>query len=175
MFSNPKTSPLDKNPILISILLSFNIDSFKLSNLLRLECVESNINNPPVFVGDFSLDYLRELSSLFYTAFTIEDAQNIINKTIEAQQISIESKGQYINILLYLINENQNDYFSLQCLPSSDYPAEIFYAPPIRLQTKYIKLPTINTRLPTVHLGSVTYNNIPNYYNRIYYSTPNRR
>ena len=142
---------------------------------VRLACVESNINNPPVFVGDFSLDYLRELSNIFYSAFTIEEAQNIINKTIEDQQISIDSKGQYINLLLYLLNENQNDYFSLQCLPSSDYPAEIFYAPPIRLQTKYIKLPTINTRLPTVHFDSVTYNNIPNNYNRIYYSTPNRR
>ena len=142
---------------------------------VRLACVESNVNNPPVFIGDFPLDYLKEMSSIFNSAFTIEEAQNIINKTIEAQQISIDSKGQYINILLYLVNKNQNDYFSLQCLPSSDYPVEVFYASPIRLPNKYIKLPTINTRLPTVHLSEVIYNNKPNNYNRINYSTPNRR
>jgi len=140
---------------------------------LRLTCVESGINKPPVFVGDFSLDYLKSLSSLFNTASTIEEAQNIINQTIEAQQISIDSKGQYINILLYLYNESQSDYFSLQCLPS-DYPTEILYTKPIRLPTKYIKLPTINTRLPTVHLGESTYNKSNNY-NKILYTTPNRR
>ena len=144
---------------------------------VRLTCVEinNNSNDPPTFVGDFSLDYLKELSSLFNTALTIEEAQNIINKTIEAQQISIDSKGQYINILLYLVSENQNDYFSLKCLPTSDYPAEVFYTSPVRLPTKYIKLPTINTRLPTVHLSNVTYNNKRNNYNKVYYSTPNRK
>ena len=144
---------------------------------VRLTCYEVNSksNNPPVFVGDFSLDYLKELSSLFNMAFTIEEAQNIINKTIEAQQISIDSNGQYINILLYLDNEIQSDYFPLKCYPSSDYPDEIQYTSPIRLPTKYIKLPTINTRLPTVHLSEVIYNNKQNNYNKILHTTPNRR
>ena len=144
---------------------------------VRLTCYEVNnkSNNPPVFVGDFSLDYLKELSSLFNMAFTIEEAQNIINKTIEAQQISIDSNGQYINILLYLDNEIQSDYFPLKCYPSSDYPNEIQYTSPIRLPTKYIKLPTINTRLPTVHLSEVIYNNKQNNYNKILQTTPNRR
>ena len=146
---------------------------------VRLTCYEINSksksNNPPIFVGDFSLDYLKGLSSFFNMAFTIEEAQNLINKTIEAQQISIDSNGQYINILLYLDNEIQNEYFPLQCLPSSDYSNEIQYTSPIRLPTKYIKLPTINTRLPTVHLSEVIYNNKPNNYNKILYTTPNRR
>jgi hypothetical protein len=144
---------------------------------VRLTCYEVNSksNNPSVFVGDFSLNDLKAMSSLFYTAPNIEGAQNIINKTIEDQQVSIDSNGQYINILLYLDNENQNDYFSLKCLPSSDYQGEIIYTSPIRLPTKHIKLPTINTRLPTVHLNEVIYNNKPNNYNKIIYSTPNRR
>ena len=68
---------------------------------VRLTCYEVNnkSNNPPVFVGDFSLDYLKELSSLFNMAFTIEEAQNIINKTIEAQQIIVLI--QMDNILIY--------------------------------------------------------------------------
>ena len=144
---------------------------------VRLTCYEVNSkrNNPSVYVGDFSLNELKRMSSLFYSTLNIEGAQNIINKTIEDQQISIDSNGQYINILLYLDNENQNDYFSLKCLPSSDSPAEIIYTSPIRLQTKYIKLPTINTRLPTVHLNEVTYNDKLNNYNKIFHTTPNRR
>ena len=39
--------------------------------IVRLACVESNVNNPPVFIGDFPLDYLKEMSSIFNNAFTI--------------------------------------------------------------------------------------------------------
>jgi len=144
---------------------------------VRLTCneVNSKSNNPPVFVRDFSLYYLKGLSSLFNMAFSLEDTQNIINKTIEAQQISNDSNGQYMNILLYLDNEIQTDYFLLQCFPSSDYLNEIQYTSLIRSPTKYIKFPTFNTRLPTVHLSEVIYNNKPNNYDKILNTIPNRR
>ena len=76
---------------------------------LRLTCVESGILNPPIFYGEFSLTYLRQLSKIFTTISTIEQAQEILNQTIETQKVHIEHKKDIINITLYLQRETESE------------------------------------------------------------------
>jgi len=130
---------------------------------IRLTCVELNKSNPLVYIGDFTLEYLKQLSSLFSSVSIIEQALILINDTIEARKVNIESKGDYINILLYLLNETQDPTinFSLKNIPSNEEnfvysqnnePDEIYFTKPVYLPgIIHTKLPTIHTRLPTVH------------------------
>ena len=60
----------------------FILNSEIYGNNIRLTCGE-NDNNNSKFIGEFSLNYLRQLSTLFNSILTIQDAQNLINKTIE--------------------------------------------------------------------------------------------
>ena len=130
---------------------------------IRLTCVELNKSNPLVYIGDFTLEYLKQLSSLFSSVSIIEQALILINDTIEARKVNIESKGDYINILLYLLNETQDPTinFSLKNIPlneenfvysQNNEPDEIYFTKPVYLPgIIHTKLPTIHTRLPTVH------------------------
>ena len=89
----------------------FILNSEIYGNNIRLTCVE-NDNNNAKFIGDFSLNYLRQLSTLFNSILTIQDAQNLINKTIEEQKLTIQFNNGSINISFFL-NNNENANFSL--------------------------------------------------------------
>ena len=116
-----------------------------IENNVRLICVEVNKDKPPVFLNDFSLNYLRELSKSFYTTLTIRDAQDLINKTIESQKVSIENNQNSLNVLLFLLDQNINTILTLK--PN----VEITYSPPKYLPTKYIYHQTEYIKRPTVH------------------------
>ena len=114
---------------------------------LRLTCVESNKKKPAIYIGDFSLDYLRQLSSIFNSVLTIHEAQNLINNTIESQKITITCEKDMINISLYLLN--QDTIFTL--IPNSSTPVEITYSPARRLPTRHVYLPPVIVKRPTIH------------------------
>ena len=111
-------------------------------NNVRLSCVEVNKPNPLLFLNDFTLDYLRQLCISFYYTYSIQEAQDLINRTIEAQKISIENNKNSLNILLFIQNQYDTT-FSLE--PRVD----IIYYPPIYLPTKTIIHPPIYINGPT--------------------------
>ena len=153
-------------------------------NNLRITLQEINKNNPLIYVGDFSLQDLKKVNEVFYTTSTVQEALIIINNIIEEQKVNIEKKQNYINILLFLDEENQNEdnYFILKCglinsqnlqrsynsnviYSSTETPVEITYSPPRRLPVMHVKLPTIHTRLPTIHTNIIDDENNQNYTN----------
>ena len=153
-------------------------------NNLRITLQEINKNNPLIYVGDFSLQDLKKVNEVFYTTSTVQEALIIINNIIEEQKVNIEKKQNYINILLFLDEENQNEdnYFILKCglinsqnlqrsynsnviYSSTETPVEITYSPPRRLPVMHVKLPTIHTRLPTIHTNIIDDENNQNYKN----------
>ena len=113
---------------------------------VRLMCVEVERENPPVFIGLYTLYELQLLSQIFSSCLTIREAQEIINKTIESQKVRIENKGSQINVLLFLLNQGQNPVFILK--PK----VEITYSPPRYLPLRKVFLPPVYTKLPEVHI-----------------------
>ena len=120
---------------------------------VRLTCDETNKINPQKFIVDLSLKQLRNLSPYFNNVSTIREAQEIINKIIENQKISIESHENYINIFLYLSDGNENENFMFTLIPYSSDSVEITYSPTRRLPTKHLYYPPENIRRPTVHIN----------------------
>ena len=154
------------------------------NNNLRLSLKEINKNNPLIYVGEFPLQDLKQLSEVFYTTPTIVEAQMLINSLIEEQKVNIQNKKNYINILILLDEENPNESncFTLKCdiinsqnlqssynsniiYSSSETPVEITYSPPRRLPVMHVKLPTIHTRLPTIHTNIIDDDNNQKYAN----------
>ena len=125
---------------------------------VRLICVESGKKNPLIYIGDFSLQYLRQLSTVFNSTITIEDAQNKINSIIEDQKVKIIRTLNLINISLFLLNNNA--VFTLEPTKSPTQ-VEVTYSPVKYLPTKHVYLPPQTIRRPTVH--AVTQNNNINY------------
>ena len=76
---------------------------------VKVACVETGISNPPIFFGEFSLSYLKQLSAMFNTISTIYQAQEILNQTIETQKVTIEHQGNIINITLYITSESESE------------------------------------------------------------------
>ena len=115
-------------------------------NNIRLTCVE-NDNNNAKFIGEFSLNYLRQLSTLFNSILTIQDAQNLINKTIEEQKLTLQFNNGSINLLFFL-NNNENANFTLS---NSNKPIEITYSPPEYLPVKKVDFPPAYIKRPTIY------------------------
>ena len=134
---------------------------------LRITCVEVNKENPPVFIGDFTLDSLRELNPLFNEILTIDEAQKTINNIIEMNKIKIDNQGNIINVLLFLTSQGQN----IQIQPLILKPQyEIIYSPRRYLPTKKVYLPPVTIRRPTIYLQEE--NSMPQ---TIRYQTPTRK
>ena len=71
------------------------------NGLIKLTCIESQIVNPPIYLGTFSLAQLRQMSKMFLKMSTIYEAQEFLNQSIEGQKVRVESQGTLINIILY--------------------------------------------------------------------------
>ena len=120
---------------------------------VRLTCDEINKDNPQNYIGDFSLNNLRIQSQYFNNVSTIREAQEIINKIIEDQKISIESHGNYINIFLFLTDGNENENLMFTLIPYSSSQVEITYSPTRRLSTNHLYYPPENIRRPTFYIN----------------------
>ena len=77
--------------------------------LVKLTCIEIGISNPPIFIGQYSLKQLCQLSTIFSSTTTIYQAQELLDQTIENQKVSIEHHGDIINIILYLTRETESE------------------------------------------------------------------
>ena len=151
---------------------------------LRLTCVETGILNPPIFYGEFSLTYLRQLSKIFNTISTIEQAQEILNQTIETQKVYIDHKKDIINITLYLQRETESENSSTVIMNGMDnqgqniaYNQPLLYNKVENVTTKTVytqkpKLATTNisppiqiTHTPEVYTTTTTTTTNKNYQN----------
>ena len=106
---------------------------------VRLTCVETGVHNPLVYLGEFSLVQLRQFCSVFNSMTVITQAQELLNKTIESQKVSVEPKGDFLNIVLYLTSESEEeDSFSLKMGVNNpqnlNYNQPVVY-PPVTQQT----------------------------------------
>ena len=117
-------------------------------NNVRLICAELNNENGARFIGDFSLNYLRQLSTVFNSTLTVQDAQNVINQAIEEQKLSVKYNNGSLQISLFLLNQNDNANFSLE---NSKKPIEIVYSPPKYLPVRRVDLPPVYTKRPTIY------------------------
>ena len=79
------------------------------NNLIKLTCIESQIVNPPIYLGTFSLTQLREMSKMFLKMSTIYEAQEFLNQSIENQKVRVESQGTIINVILYFERETESE------------------------------------------------------------------
>ena len=79
------------------------------NNLIKLTCIESQIVDPPIYLGTFSLTQLREMSKMFLKMSTILEAQEFLNQSIENQKVRIESQGTIINLILYFERETESE------------------------------------------------------------------
>ena len=117
-----------------------------------LKCIERDAINPPIFIGQFSLSQLRQLCSIFNSISDLSQALNLLNQTIENQKVSVEYKGQLINVILFLTSETESeDEFSVKfdlTMQTNDpiYNKPIIYqsftkgatAPTMELPVKYL-------------------------------------
>jgi hypothetical protein len=141
------------------------------NNLVILSCIETNKENPPIFVGEFSLSHLRQLNKLFDSKLTVKDAQDLINKTIEAEKLKIEYKEKQINIYLYLLN--QTTLFILH--PNIGSPkVEITYSPKKYLPVRKIFYPPVYIKRPTIYIDELDSNNNINQQNNSNISSTKR-
>jgi len=117
-----------------------------------LKCIERDAINPPIFIGQFSLSQLRQLSSILNSISDLSQALYLLNQTIENQKVSVEYKGQLINVILFLTSETESeDEFSVKfdlTMQTNDpiYNKPIIYqsftkgatAPTMELPVKYL-------------------------------------
>ena len=116
---------------------------------VRLRCIEANTIYPIEYITDFSLIYLRQCSSLFNSTLTIRDAQDLINKAIENQNIEIVNTGSTINVNLFLLNQN----------------AMLFLNPTLNNQIFSYSTSNIPQKSPPIHTTIIDdYRKYPNYY-----------
>ena len=79
------------------------------NDVIKLTCIESQIANPPIYLGTFSLSHLRQMSKMFLKMSTILEAQEFLNQSIENQKVRVESQGTLINLILYFERETESE------------------------------------------------------------------
>ena len=118
---------------------------------VKLSCIEEGVNNPRIFVGEFTLSSLSQLSPLFQN-ITLIQAQELINQTVENQKISVEPQGEILNIILYLTKEAEfDDSFLVKMGLSSK---GVIYKEPIVYHSHIEKPPSPAKQLPTKIISS---------------------
>ena len=79
------------------------------NGIIKLTCIESQIVNPPIYLGTFSLSQLCQMSKMFQKMSTIYEAQEFLNQSIENQKVRVESQGSIINVILYFQRETESE------------------------------------------------------------------
>ena len=70
---------------------------------VKITCVESNVENSPIYIGRFALSQLQQLNKRFNKMTTIKEAQEFLNQSIEKQKVNVEYKGNLLNVTLYFL------------------------------------------------------------------------
>lgn len=155
--------------------MSTNIQKFQLSqggrnyilttqiegDSIKITCVESMVPNSPIYLGQFTLYQLCQLSKMFNTMTSITQALEFLNQSIESQKVSVEYQGNLININLFFQREAET-----QNIVSTNYKSEAinYNTQPIvyntvEQQSNYVELPVTTTE--TTQNVTETVNYIP--------------
>ena len=114
---------------------------------IKLTCVESQVQNPLIYIGLFSLVQLRQMSKIFNTMTTIMEAQNFLNQSIENQKVSVENTGALINIILCFQRETESQdvvttEYNTQAI---NYNTQPFVYNTVEQQQEYVQIPITTT------------------------------
>ena len=141
--------------------MSANVQKFNLSQggknyiltsqiegeVVKITCYETQTQNPPIYIGLFSLVQLRQMSKIFNSMTTVYEAQNFLNQSIENQKVSVENQGNFINIIIYFQRETET-----QDIISTDYNTQAinYDTQPIvynteEQQDQYMQIPVTTT------------------------------
>ena len=131
-------------------------------DFVKLTCVESQVQNSPVYFGRFSLAQLQQISKMFNTMTTIYQAQEFLNKSIENQKVSVLHQGNIINITLYIQKEGQAENivttnYESQAINYNTLPIEYNT---VQEQQQYTEIP-ITTNVNTTETIENTVNYLP--------------
>ena len=74
---------------------------------LRFACIEINPINRLVYIGEFALANLMQLSNIFSSISDISQAQQIFDKIITNQKVVIEPQQNQINLRILIKRDNQ--------------------------------------------------------------------
>ena len=128
---------------------------------IKITCVESMVPNSPIYLGQFTLYQLCQLSKMFNTMTSISQALEFLNQSIESQKVSVEYQGNLININLFFQREAET-----QNIVSTNYKSEAinYNTQPIvyntvEQQSNYVELPVTTTE--TTQNVTETVNYIP--------------
>ena len=124
-------------------------------NNIRITCIQPNNSNSLDYTFDASLETLRQLSTAFHSTLTIKDAKDLIDKMIEEEKIQIQNIGNQINVILYLVHQNENAILPLN--PSLTNMANTAYIQQ-NIPTEPIVLPPIYSQDPLQQTANM---NIP--------------
>ena len=81
---------------------------------LKLTCEDINVEHPSVYVCEFTLLELMQLTPLFASVSTIKQAQEIFENIIVNQKVRVESQGDYLIFQIFVKKEDGGEeYFSL--------------------------------------------------------------
>ena len=126
---------------------------------IKLTCIESAIQNPPIYIGRFSLVQLRQMSKMFNTMTTLYEALTFLNQSIENQKVSVENQSAIINIILYFQRETEsenietNNYNTQQI----NYNTEPLVYNTVEQQQEYVQIPVTTTTTETIENNINTY------------------
>ena len=85
---------------------------------LKLFC-QSIAPKISTFIGLYTLQQLKELNPNFYYCSNIYEAQKLINKRIEQNQINILNFGTYLDLLIFITDDNSK--INLRFYPIKNY------------------------------------------------------
>ena len=114
-------------------------------NNIIITCFEQNKNNSLNYSLEFSLEYLRKLSSAFNSMITIKDAQDYINLLIEKGNIQIQNLENQIDLILFISHQNDNTVLSLNPELTNIANTPYVYQ---NLESEIIQLPPIYSQSP---------------------------
>ena len=81
---------------------------------LKLKCEDFNVEYPSVYVCEYTLLELMQLTPLFASVSTIKQAQEIFENIIVNQKMRVESQGDYLILQIFVKKEDGGEeYFSL--------------------------------------------------------------
>jgi len=117
------------------------------NGLIKLTCIESQIVNPPIYLGTFSLAQLRQMSKMFLKMSTIYEAQEFLNQSIEGQKVRVESQGTLINIILYFERETESEDIITTNYNTQDinYNTQPVVYNTVEQQQQYVQIPITTT------------------------------
>ena len=157
--------------------MSSNIQKFQLSQggktyilttqveneSIKITCVESQVPNSIIYLGLFSLTYLRQLNKMFNTMTTIYQALEFLNTSIESQKVSVQYEGNLINIILYFNRETETEEIIKTDYNTKavNYNTQPIIYNTVEEQNQYMQIPVTTTTQTTENVENTVNYTIP--------------